>query len=86
MERKQWFLNRIGKVVYRSEVTCGCEHCKDVYNNGLTVGDKDHADYLYDWECITSIDYPKLPVRYFDTIKQRDEYESKIKQLQMPEM
>ena len=79
MERKQWFLNRVGNTVYRSEVTCDCEHCNDVYKNGITIGDKEHADYLYDWECITSIDYPKLPVRYFYTTKQRDEYESKTK-------
>lgn len=74
-ERKQWFLNRIGKTVYRSVVTCGCKSCEGVYSDGITIGDEQHAIYLYDWECITSIDYPKLPVRYFDTIAERNYYE-----------
>lgn len=74
-ERKQWFINRIGKTVYRSVVTCDCKSCEGVYTDGITIGDEQHAIYLYDWECITSIDYPKLPVRYFDTIAERNYYE-----------
>ena len=76
MERKKWFLDRIGNTIYRSAVTCDCEHCKDVYENGIKIADKQHSDYLYDWDCITSsMDYPKQPVRYFDTIKERNDYE-----------
>jgi hypothetical protein len=76
IERKEWFTKRIGNIVYRSKVTCDCHHCNEVYKNGIIIGDKEHANYLYDWECITSsIEYSKLPVRYFDAIKERDEYE-----------
>jgi hypothetical protein len=56
-ERYQWFLDRIGKVVYRDENGCKCLVCKDSVNNGVLILDKDYADYLYCVEAETDIIY-----------------------------
>jgi hypothetical protein len=50
-ERRQWFIDRIGKTLYRKKTTCDCESCKKVCVNGIEVLDKDHANYLHDVEC-----------------------------------
>ena len=42
----EWFIERIGKRVFRLENVCSCEVCKDVHKNGLIILDKHHADYL----------------------------------------
>jgi len=44
---ERWFLNRIGKRIYRDKQggSC-CDICEDVYQNGLIVKDKQHAHYL----------------------------------------
>lgn len=42
---KQWFIERIGKRIYRDSRTC-CLHCADVGENGLLVCDEQHASYL----------------------------------------
>ncbi len=44
----QWFLDRIGKRIYRENNRCTCSICVDVFNNGLIVDDKFHASYLFD--------------------------------------
>ena len=49
-KRKQWFLDRIGKRVFRGETSCQCEICKRVSNEGLIITDELHAIYLYDIE------------------------------------
>lgn len=44
----EWFVARIGKRIYRDmqgEKHC-CSTCQHVAENGLTVGDEMHADYL----------------------------------------
>lgn len=45
---RKWFLDRIGKRIYRNADSCTCETCKDVVENGLIVHDAFHAQYLYD--------------------------------------
>jgi hypothetical protein len=45
---KQWFIDRIGKRVYRDKNTCDCEICKIVFENGLIIKNEMHATYLYD--------------------------------------
>jgi hypothetical protein len=45
---KQWFIDRIGKRVYRDKNTCDCEMCNDVFENGLIIKNETHATYLYD--------------------------------------
>jgi len=71
-KRKKWFINRIGKRVFRNATSCTCKICKDVSNNGLIICDRMHADYLYMCEC----EYTEEghPLRYFDTIAERDEF------------
>lgn len=41
-----WFTNRIGKKVYRDKNRCSCDTCKKVFENGLKILDKQHAEYL----------------------------------------
>ena len=66
--RLQWFIDRIGKRVFRNNNGCACVGCKDVYEHGLVITDKFHADYL----CDTEGDYNAGGdlLRYFDA---RDE-------------
>jgi hypothetical protein len=46
-ERKQWFVDRIGKRVYRSSVNCQCDSCKNGRINGIMILDYVHAIYLH---------------------------------------
>jgi len=57
----QWFLDRIGKRIYRRGGACRCEHCQKVLKEGLIVRDRQHANYLFDCQ-------NKIPVRYSDKI------------------
>ena len=74
-ERENWFLARIGRVLYRIEA-CSCEICRAVYENGIFVHDRNQAIYLYDIECAYNADGD--PLRYFDTLAERDEYEKTL--------
>lgn len=47
MKDLQWFIDRIGEVVYRDKVPCTCSTCKSVEKDGVFIEDKDHAEYLY---------------------------------------
>lgn len=47
-KNKQWFLDRIGKTIYRDPNNCSCHICKDRNINGVTITDRLHALYLYD--------------------------------------
>lgn len=46
----QWFMDRIGKRVYRGPLPCKCEVCSAVDKEGLVIIDKGHATYLYLWQ------------------------------------
>lgn len=71
-DRRQWFLERVGKVVYRNRTTCSCSTCETVYKEGLMIGDRLQAEYLNDVVGESNI-------RYFDTLEERDEYEKSLK-------
>lgn len=43
----KWFLNRLGKTVYRDDVSCPCPTCKKGTTDGIVIGDKQHAEYLH---------------------------------------
>jgi len=47
---KQWFVERIGKRIYRdSQCVSGercCSTCDEVTKTGLVVADEQHAEYL----------------------------------------
>jgi hypothetical protein len=44
---KQWFIDRIGKRVYRDKNTCHCEICKEVFEKGVIIEKEWHAIYIY---------------------------------------
>lgn len=69
-QRKQWFLERVGKRVFRSKTSCPCSVCVDVYKNGLIIMDTMHANYLCDVECDI--------IRYFDTKEEVIEFEKTL--------
>lgn len=77
-ERKQWFLDRVCKTVYRNKTTCNCLSCTAVYEKGLFITDAMHADYVYMCEGMYNSEGRTL--KYFDTIKERDEFEEQLKQ------
>ena len=58
-KRKQWFINRIGKRIYRPPLRCDCQHCIDGHINGILISDETHADYLHSCE-------NELGIRYND--------------------
>jgi hypothetical protein len=46
-----WFVDRIGKRIYRlTQHTC-CNICDEAYRNGLIIHDRQHAEYLYLNQC-----------------------------------
>lgn len=47
---KKWFLDRIGKRVFRdpNNPPCGCNTCNDIEKNGMIITDQNHAEYMYD--------------------------------------
>ncbi len=51
LKSKQWFLDRIGKTIYRNPNNCSCETCKNIGVHGLTITNRLHALYLYDIQC-----------------------------------
>lgn len=56
-ERKQWFIDRIGKRVYRDATSCKCPICKSGGEHGVFINDKLHALYLQDCEFDLEIKY-----------------------------
>lgn len=67
-KRKQWFLDRVGKKVYRDKSFCECSVCKRVEDNGVFISDSNHALYLLDIESIS-----QDPSESSHPIKYRDE-------------
>lgn len=60
---ESWFIERIGKRIYRGPVNCNCPMCKKVTTHGLLINDERHADYLYMVHCLEKIDYFDEPVK-----------------------
>ena len=57
----QWFIDRIGKRVFRDRGNCDCAVCKTVLVNGLIIEDRFHANYLYDVQNEMGITYYEKP-------------------------
>lgn len=70
-ERLQWFLDRIGKRVYRPATTCKCGICADVVENGLIIADVPHAEYLWDVE--GEYQANGIAIKYFDTKEEAEQ-------------
>lgn len=77
LERKKWFTDRVGKTIYRNKTSCKCAICEHVYNNGLKISDESHATYIHD--CEAEYNYEGHPLKYFDTVEERDAYEMELK-------
>ena len=43
---REWFVERIGKRIFRDSRRVCCGHCARVGKEGLIVHDEQHADYL----------------------------------------
>jgi hypothetical protein len=71
-EREQWFIDRIGKIVYRNETSCPCEICKDVAKNGLVIDDHNHALYLSEMEAMYNME--GHPLKYCDTKEEVEQF------------
>jgi len=57
MHPLNWFTERIGKRIYRGDVTCDCNTCKTGTEEGLIIRDNTHAEYLYDVQLEMDIEY-----------------------------
>lgn len=76
-EREKWLIERIGRVVYRPETSCNCGTCKNTYQNGLIIADKNHALYIYEMELEYTAD--GIPMQYFDTRQEAIDFENENK-------
>ena len=54
---KKWFIDRIGKRIYRKNNICNCAVCLNVHEVGLIIADEMHAIYLYDCQELHLIYY-----------------------------
>lgn len=59
---KQWYLDRIGKRVYRTEAPCKCEVCVIIGQKGVIIADQLHAQYLYDCQNELDLYYSDNPI------------------------
>lgn len=48
MKDLEWFKQKIGKTIYRDSDGCSCPTCERIVENGLTVADEQHAEYIFD--------------------------------------
>jgi len=54
---KQWFIDRIGKTIYRKPIdSCSCEHCQ---KTNFIILDEQHAMYV-------KLNQDELGIDYFD--------------------
>ena len=49
-DRQQWFIDRVGKRVFREDNECDCDLCRLVTKEGLVISDVSHALYLAEIE------------------------------------
>jgi hypothetical protein len=54
---QKWFIDRIGKRIYRKNNICNCAVCLNVHEVGLIIVDEMHAIYLYDCQELELIYY-----------------------------
>lgn len=75
-QRQQWFIDRIGKRVFRNDTGCECPSCKNTAKKGMIISDEMHAHYLYSVE--SDFNAGRFPMQYFDT---KEEVEQWLKTL-----
>ena len=74
MTRLDFFTQMVGRRVYRTENGCECRVCASVYADGIVVKDLRHAGYLHEIEGVYQSG--GKDVRYFATVKKRDEHDT----------
>ena len=72
LDRENWFIDRIGKMVFRNSFGCNCEECKDVEVNGILISNEMQAIYLSD--CEGQFPFSGNPIRYFDTQEEVEQW------------
>lgn len=48
MKELLWFIDRVGKRIYRDSNKCTCVTCMATTLNGLVIYSTDHAQYVFD--------------------------------------
>lgn len=71
-DREQWFIDRIGKRLFRNNY-CSCGICESVYDNGIVINNISIALYCCEIESVFTMD--GTPLRYFDTRDEMLEFE-----------
>lgn len=61
---KQWFIDRIGKVVYRDSIGCNCDVCSFILKKGLKILGEEQCQYL--WEIQNDLAQKGLYLNYRD--------------------
>jgi len=59
---EKWFINRIGKRIYRKPTSCSCESCMKVAEKGVVIIDWQHAVYMHTCHNEEGIKYFDNPV------------------------
>jgi hypothetical protein len=61
----KWFINRIGKRIYRKPLDCSCKDCQKNYVDIVSCGitGQTHANYLYDCQNEMNIHYSDKPIQ-----------------------
>ena len=60
-EAEAWARDRIGKRVYRHALSCKCDVCARVVDDGLVITDKYHAGYITDYAMELGYRYADSP-------------------------
>ena len=60
---EQWFIDRIGKRVYRNKTICNCDICVDGMKNGVFIEDELQAIYMYDAQGMGLIYYDNRTIQ-----------------------
>lgn len=57
---EQWFIDRVGKTIYRKKLSCPCDVCQ---KESFIISDKSHALYVYDCQIDMQIRYEDKPLK-----------------------
>lgn len=73
-QRLKWFTDRIGQTVWMTRQDCDCKECANGYINGIRIMNALNAEGLFHEE-EDHQDREEWPVRFFDTWKERNQWE-----------
>lgn len=71
-DRRNWFIDRIGKRVFRNDTGCECLECYNIVKSGFIIENCDMAEYLY--EQMEEKQLQGLKIGYFDTMDEANEF------------